>query len=94
MKTFISLLVLFFSFPLLSLEWNFEYLKELNDGCLGTAVDIVSVGKAFEYCGCTTHNLAEEFTISEIIEIYSLGDLSSNKKYNTIVTECNNKIGY
>ena len=94
MKILLTCFALLLSFPLLSLEWNFEYLKELNDGCLGTAVDIVSIGKAFEYCGCTTHNLSEDFTISEIIEIYSSGDLSSNKKYNIIVTECNNKIGY
>ena len=94
MKTLLTLFVLLFSSCLLADEWKFEYLKEINDGCLETAVENVSIGKAFEYCGCTTHYFYEEFTVNEIIEIYSSGNLSSNKKYNKIVRDCNQKIGY
>ena len=48
-----------------------EYLKEMNDGCLKTAVDNVSIGQAFEYCGCSTHGIYEEFEVDEIIDIFS-----------------------
>ena len=95
MKILLTFFVLLFSSSLVSAdEWNFEYLKEINDGCLKTAVENVSIGEAFEYCGCSTHHFYEDFTLNEIIEIYSSGKLSSNKKYNKIVRDCNKKIGY
>ena len=94
MKILITLFVLLFSSSVFGNEWNFQYLKEINDGCLKTAVENVSIGEAFEYCGCSTHRFYEDFTVNEIIEIYSSGKLSSNKKYNKIVRDCNKKIGY
>ena len=94
MKNFLALLFLLFSSSVFGDEWNFQHLKEINDGCLKTAVKNVSIGEAFEYCGCSTHRFYEDFTVNEIIEIYSSGKLSSNKKYNKIVRDCNKKIGY
>ena len=94
MKILISVFFLLFSSSVFGNKWNFQYLKEINEGCLKTAVENGSIGEAFEYCGCTTHRLYEDFTVNEIIEIYSSGKLSSNKKYNKIVRDCNKKIGY
>ena len=74
MKTFLTLFVLFFSSSVFGNEWNFQYLKEINDGCLKTAVENASIGEAFEYCGCSTHRFYEDFTVNEIIEIYSSGN--------------------
>lgn len=94
MRILIFVFFLFYTYSSFSADWNFEYLQELNDGCLGTAVDLVSIGEAFEYCGCTTHHLSSNFSLDEIIELFSSGELEGNIKYNSIVRDCNKKIGY
>ncbi len=94
MKILITIFVLFFSTLLQANEWKMEYLKKMNDGCLKTAVDRVSIGQAFEYCGCSTHGIYEEFEIDEILDIFSSGGLLENRKYIRIITDCNKKIGF
>ena len=94
MKIISFLLILFFSKLLHANEWKMEYLKEMNDGCLKTAVDNVSIGQAFEYCGCSTHGIYEEFEVEEILDIFSSGGLLENRKYIRIITDCNKKIGF
>ena len=89
-----TILILFFSPLLQANEWKMEYLKEMNDGCLKTAVDNVSIGQAFEYCGCSTHGIYEEFEIDEILDIFSSGGLLENRKYIRIISDCNKKIGF
>ena len=94
MKILFTILVLILSTLLQANEWKMEYLKEINDGCLKTAVDNVSIGEAFEYCGCSTHGIYDEFEVDELIDIFSYGGLLENKKYMRIITDCNKKIGY
>jgi len=95
MKTLLTLFVLFFlSYPVFSFEWNLEYLKKMNDGCLSTAIENVTLGEAFEYCGCTSHRIYEEFSLDEVLAMYEAETIFSNRVFQKIVKNCNKKIGY
>ena len=95
MKYLIIFIFLFFSsFYVYANDWDFEFLYTMNDSCLEEAINNVSIAEAFEYCGCTTNNFANNFTYDEALEMFNSGTMETNVKMLGIVELCNNKIGY
>ena len=94
MKILLTFFVLFLSYPVFSYEWNLEFLKKMNDGCLSTAMENVTLGEAFEYCGCTSRRIYEEFSLDEVLAMYETETIFSNRTFLKIVENCNKKIGY
>ena len=94
MKTFLTLFVLFFSSAVYSEEWNLEYLKTFNDSCIESSTEISGIGDAFEYCGCGTNGIYNNFSLDELLEIFESGELESNVTYKKIVSDCNQKLDY
>ena len=94
MKIFLTLFVLIFSSAVYSAEWNFEYLNTFNESCIESSKKISGLGDAFEYCGCGTNRMYQDFALEEILELFSSGTLDSNIKYKNIVRDCNQKLKY
>ena len=94
MKILLTLFVLLFSTSIMAEEFILEDLKIMFDSCLETAAENDTIGSAFEYCGCTVGRISEAFTYDELNSIYSSGDLENNNKLNSLVNDCNQKIGY
>ena len=95
MKKFIIFTILLFSSSYLyANDWDFDFLYTMNDSCLEEAIYNVSISEAFEYCGCTTNNFANNFTYDEALEMFNSGTIETNVKMLGIVELCNSKIGY
>jgi len=93
-KLIIFIFLLFSSSYLYANDWDFEFLYTMNDSCLEEAIYNVSVPEAFEYCGCTTNNFANNFTYDEALEMFNNGTMETNVKMLSIIKLCNNKIGF
>ena len=91
---FIYILLIFSSSYLYGNDWDFDFLYTMNDSCLEEAIYNVSTSEAFEYCGCTTNNFANNFTYDEALEMFNNGTMGINVKMLAIIELCNNKIGY
>jgi len=95
MKSLLIGFLLFFSTSTLyGNDWDFDFLYTMNDACLEEAIYNVSISEAFEYCGCTTNNFANNFTYDEALDMFNNGTMETNAKMLAIVELCNNKIGY
>ncbi len=93
-KLIIFKILLFISSYLYANDWDFDFLYTMNESCLGEAIYNVSISEAFEYCGCTTNNFANNFTIDEALEMFDNGTMDTNVKMLGIIELCNSKIGY
>ena len=93
-KLIIFTILLFSSSYLYANDWDFDFLYTMNDSCLGEATNNVSISEAFEYCGCTTNNFANNFTIDEALEMFDNGTMDTNVRMLGIIELCNSKIGY
>ena len=99
-NNFMKKLLLSFAIVLLFLpqayasEWSFKDLDALNGGCLGTASEnLDTLGKAFEYCGCTTSHISQSFTVEEFIDFYeSDPNFMTKGEVKRIVNYCNGVI--
>ena len=73
-------------------EWNSKNLKEVHDGCTSTdESDYDTFGgknKLILYCDCSTYNLSQDFTVSEVERLIYSGEMESNEKFNKIVEYC------
>ena len=95
MKKFIIFTILLFSSSYLyANDWDFDFLYTMNDSCLEEAIYNVGISEAFEYCGCTTNNFANNFTVDEALEMVNNGTMETNVKMLSIAELCNSKIGY
>ncbi len=76
----------------MSAEWNSKNLKEVHDGCTSTdESDYDTFGgknKLILYCDCSTYNLSQDFTVSEVERLIYSGEMESNEKFNKIVEYC------
>ena len=93
-KLIILIFLLFYSSYLYANDWDFDFLYTMNDSCLEEAIYNVSIPDAFEYCGCTTNNFANNFTYDEALEMFNNGTMETNVKMLGIIELCNKKIGY
>ena len=93
-KLIIFTILLFSSSYLYANDWEFDFLYTMNESCLEEAINNVSISEAFEYCGCTTNNFANNFTIDEALEMFDNGTMDTNVKMLGIIELCNSKIGY
>ena len=93
-KLIIFTILLFSSSYLYANDWEFDFLYTMNESCLEEAINNVSISQAFEYCGCTTNNFANNFTVDEALEMFNNGTMETNVKMLGIVELCNSKIGY
>ena len=93
-KLIIFTMLLFSSSYLYANDWEFDFLYTMNESCLEEAINNVSISQAFEYCGCTTNNFANNFTVDEALEMFNNGTMETNVKMLGIVELCNSKIGY
>ena len=93
-KLIIFTILLFSSSYLYANDWEFDFLHTMNEACLGEAIYNVSISEAFEYCGCTTNNFANNFTVDEALEMVNNGTMETNVKMLSIAELCNSKIGY
>ena len=93
-KLIIFTILLFGSSYLYANDWDFDFLHTMNESCLEEAINNVSISQAFEYCGCTTNNFANNFTIDEALEMFDNGTMDTNVKMLGIIELCNSKIGY
>ena len=93
-KLIIFTILLFSSSYLYANDWEFDFLYTMNESCLEEAINNVSISEAFEYCGCTTNNFANNFTVDEALEMFNNGTMETNVKMLGIVELCNSKIGY
>mgnify|MGYP001316954828 CR=1 FL=1 len=93
-KLIIFTILLFGSSYLYANDWEFDFLYTMNESCLEEAINNVSISQAFEYCGCTTNNFANNFTVDEALEMFNNGTMETNVKMLGIVELCNSKIGY
>ena len=93
-KLIIFTILLFSSSYLYANDWEFDFLYTMNESCLEEAINNVSISEAFEYCGCTTNNFANNFTVDEALEMVNNGTMETNVKMLSIVELCNSKIGY
>ena len=93
-KLIIFTILLFSNSYLYANDWDFDFLHTMNEACLEEAIYNVSISEAFEYCGCTTNNFANNFTVDEALEMFNNGTMETNVKMLGIVELCNSKIGY
>ena len=93
-KLIIFTILLFSSSCLYANDWEYDFLHTMNEACLEEAIYNVSISEAFEYCGCTTNNFANNFTVDEALEMFNNGTMETNVKMLGIVELCNSKIGY
>ena len=93
-KLIIFTILLFSSSYLYANDWEFDFLYTMNESCLEEAINNVSISQAFEYCGCTTNNFANNFTVDEALEMFNNGTMGTNVKMLSIIELCNSKIGY
>ena len=72
-------------------EWSFDELDAINGGCLETRSERENIlGKAFEYCGCTTSRISQLFTVQEVIRMYeSNPNWIEKKEVKAITNYCN-----
>tara|TARA_B100000965_G_C18882308_1_gene452413 strand:+ start:88 stop:405 length:318 start_codon:yes stop_codon:yes gene_type:complete len=84
-KILLILLISFFSEGEIE---NKTVLKSFNEGCVNEVVpqfDEISAGFQFEYCGCATHSVANQFTLYEL-SLLSMEMLNASKsKQNEII---------
>ena len=93
-KLIILIFLLFYNSYLYANDWDFDFLYTMNDSCLEEAIYNVSISDAFEYCGCTTNNFANNFTYDEALEMFNNATMETNVKMLGIIELCNKKIGY
>ena len=64
----------------------------MHDGCTSTdESDYDAFGgknKLILYCDCSTYNLSQDFTVSEVERLVYSGEMESNEKFNKIVEYC------
>ena len=77
-KLIILIFLLFYNSYLYANDWDFDFLYTMNDSCLEEAIYNVSISDAFEYCGCTTNNFANNFTYDEALEMFNNGTMETN----------------
>ena len=93
-KLIILIFLLFYNSYLYANDWDSDFLYTMNDSCLEEAIYNVSISDAFEYCGCTTNNFANNFTYDEALEMFNNATMETNVKMLGIIELCNKKIGY
>ena len=76
MRIFLAVFVLFFSSAVLSIEWDFETLTPVFEGCLQNS----SNGSDYEYCGCYVNGLSKQFSVLEVVQLVDSGKLESNEE--------------
>ena len=84
MRIFLAVFVLFFSSAVSSIEWDFETLTPVFEGCLQNS----SNGSDYEYCGCYVNGLSKQFSVLEVVQLVDSGKLESNEDFLSIVEEC------
>ena len=84
MKILITVFVLFLSSAVFSIEWEFETLNPVFEGCLGDSDD----GVDYEYCGCYVNGISKNFRVLEVIQLNESGKLATNEDFLSIVEEC------
>ena len=94
-KFLLSLAIVFLFLPPASAgEWSFEELEAINGGCLETRSErVTTLGKAFEYCGCTTSHISQAFTVQEVIRMYESDTNWIEKREVKVITNyCNDVV--
>lgn len=89
MKILFTIIFLFFSPAIYSIEWNFETLNPVFQGCIENS----NTGADYEYCGCYVNGISKEFRVLEVLQLMDSGELESNQDFLSIVEECVYKSG-
>lgn len=84
MKIFITLLVMFFSSTVFSIEWDSETLNPVFEGC----VENSNIGTDYEYCGCYVNSISKKWSVLEVLQLMESGELESNQDFISIVEDC------
>tara|TARA_B100001057_G_scaffold490983_1_gene580293 strand:+ start:2827 stop:3096 length:270 start_codon:yes stop_codon:yes gene_type:complete len=88
MKIFFTIIVLFYSSSIFSIEWDSSTLQPVFEGCVQNSSD----GSDYEYCGCYVNGISKNFTVLQVVELSETGELESNEFFLSIIEECVNKL--
>jgi hypothetical protein len=73
-------------------DWNSKFLKEVHDGCTTTDEKTYDIfggkNRLILYCDCSTYNLSQTFTVSEVVRLMEFGEMESNDKLDRVVDYC------
>ena len=84
MKILLTVFILFFSSTVFSVEWDFETLNTVFEGCL----DNSNNGTDYEYCGCYVNGISKNFRVLEVLQLMDSGKLETNEDFLSIVEKC------